>query len=155
MLLKGKKVKQHKLLFSLLVPHFPRHICFAICLSKSISCTTYASPRTRWSCLMRHKLEIRGWAGIKQAPSSTDAACEWLVTRMAPKFAHLLKGWMTAISAQLMAWHLCNLVDISIWWMTENGLEFSLLWSYMHQYELQCKFPPPPPFTQTGLTADL
>lgn len=92
------------------------------------------------NCSVVNDLEIKGCTSIKQAHSDA-LACGWLVTRLVVKYSTLFQGWMTAISTKLMVRHLFFPVDISIWWMTENGLDFSLLWSYM-VYVLQCKLSP-------------
>ena len=56
---------------------------------------------------------------------------------------NFFQGWMTAIGAKLMVRHLSFFpAGISIWWMTEDGLDFSLLWSYMYCMYCNASFPP-------------
>lgn len=106
---------------------------------------TFAASWSQWNkTVMLHHLEIKGCVSIRQAHSSADTTA-WgrLVTRLVVKYTTLFQGWMTAISAKLMVWHLFFPVDISIWWTTENGLEFSLLWSYMYCMYCNASLPPP------------
>lgn len=124
-----------------LVPPFLRHTALPCAfwralLVRYISC--FLEPVIQ-NCLMLQYLEIR-CVSIKH--SSVHMACGWLLTRLVVKYTALFQGWMTAISSKLMVWHLFFPVDISIWWMTENGLDFSLLWSYMYCMYCNASFPP-------------
>lgn len=119
-------------------------------------CYTCCFSESQWNktVLLFLHLEIKGCVCIKQAHSSADPACGWLATRLVVKNTTLFQGWMTAISAQLVVRHLFFPVDISIWWMDWEWPWIFTALVLNVLYVLQCKLPPPP-FTQTGLTAEL
>lgn len=104
----------------------------------------------KWNCLMLHPLESGRMSVHKASPLLHWSACGWLVRRLVVKCTMLFQGCMTAISAELVVRHLFFFfffpAGISIWWMAENGLDFSLLWSYITVCMAMQAYPLP--FTQ-------